>query len=84
MVGYDTGPTVVFCTGGLSDCRFAICKYMCGKYCWKVCVQYFMWSPQCVLTCLYDAVVRSKCPFLVVGLLSGGACGFIVSRGKNV
>jgi hypothetical protein len=44
MGGYDTGPIDVLRTGGLPDCRFAICKYMCGKYCWKVCVQYFMGS----------------------------------------
>ena len=32
--------------------------------------------------CLYGAVVGSERPFLVVGLLSGGACGWVVSRGK--
>jgi hypothetical protein len=32
--------------------------------------------------CLYGAVVGSKRPFRVVGVLSGGACGFVVSRGK--
>jgi hypothetical protein len=76
-VGVNTKLIVVLRIGGLPGCMFATCKYMCGKWCWKVC-GYNMGNRWCVRTCLYGTVVGNECPFpswiSCVGARVGSLC----------